>query len=226
MGMFSRLGDIIGSNINAMLDTAEDPEKIARLMIHEMEDTLVEVRTATARAMADQKAIQKDIADLNRARNDWEAKAELAITKDREDLARRALLAKHKTDAELVRLEATNKVLVETCEKRQEDLGRLQAKLDEAKSQERTLKLRHEVASQRIKIREHMHDGKVDEAIARYADLERKVGELESYADTIKPSTPSLKEEFEILERDEMLEREFEALKAKHSPAKQKSKPK
>lgn len=226
MGMFSRLGDIIGSNINAMLDTAEDPEKIARLMIHEMEDTLVEVRTATARAMADQKAIQKDIADLNKARNEWEAKAELAITKDREDLARRALLAKHKTDAELVRLEATNKVLVETCEKRQEDLGRLQAKLDEAKSQERTLKLRHEVASQRIKIREHMHDGKVDDAIARYADLERKVGELESYADTIKPSTPSLKEEFEILERDEMLEREFEALKAKHSPAKQKSKSK
>lgn len=224
MGMFSRLGDIIGSNINAMLDTAEDPEKIARLMIHEMEDTLVEVRTATARAMADQKAIQKDIADLIKARNDWEAKAELAITKDREDLARRALLAKHKTDAELVRLEATNKVLIETCEKRQEDLGRLQAKLDEAKSQERTLKLRHEVASQRIKIREHMHDGKVDEAIARYADLERKVGELESYADTIKPSTPSLREEFEILERDEMLEREFEALKAKHSPAKQKSK--
>ncbi len=224
MGMFSRLGDIIGSNINAMLDNAEDPEKIARLMIHEMEDTLVEVRTATARAMADRKAIQKDIADLYKARDDWEAKAELAISKDREDLARRALLAKHKTEAEIVRLEATLVVLKETCKKRQEDLGRLQAKLDEAKAQERTLKMRHEVASQRIKIREHMHDGKVDDALARYADLERKVGELESYAETIKPSTPSLKEEFEILERDEQLEKEFKALKAKHASTKGKSK--
>lgn len=224
MGMFSRLGDIIGSNINAMLDIAEDPEKIARLMIHEMEDTLVEVRTATARAMADQKAIQQNIVELQKARDDWEAKAELAITKGREDLARRALLAKHKTEAEIVRLEATNSVLKETCKKRQDDLGRLQSKLDEAKAQEQTLKMRHEVASQRIKIREHMHDGKVDEALARYADLERKVGELESYAETIKPSAPSLKEEFEILERDEKLDREFEALKAKLNPTKGKTK--
>ena len=224
MSMFSRLGDIIGSNINAMLDSAEDPEKIARLMIDEMEDTLVEVRTATARAMADQKAIQKDIGDLHRACKDWAAKAELAITKGREELARRALLAKHKAEAEIVRLEATHTVLKETSEKRQKDLARLQAKLDEAKAKERTLKTRQEVATQRIKIQEYMRDGKVGEAIARYADLERKVGELESYAETVKPSTPSLQEEFEILERDEKLNREFEALKAKLAPTKSKSK--
>ena len=103
MGMFSRLGDIINSNINAMLDNAENPEKIARLMIQEMEDTLVEVRTAAARAMADKKEMEREIAHYTNIRADWDAKAGLAIDKGREDLARGALIAKKKAEQEIVR---------------------------------------------------------------------------------------------------------------------------
>ena len=134
MGMFSRLSDIIDSNINAMLDGAENPEKIARLMIQEMEDTLVEVRTAAARAMADKKEMEREVAHYTNIRDDWENKAGLAIDKGREDLARGALIAKQKADVEIVRRQEAMDLAEEAFEKRQDDLGRLQAKLDEAKA--------------------------------------------------------------------------------------------
>ncbi len=127
MGMFSRFGDIINSNINAILDRAENPEKIARLMIQEMEDTLVEVRTAAARAMADKKEMQREITHYERVRDDWANKAELAIDKGREDLARGALEAKQKAESEIERRRKAMEHAEEAFEKRQDDLGKLQA---------------------------------------------------------------------------------------------------
>ena len=184
MGMFSRLGDIINSNINAMLDNAENPEKIARLMIQEMEDTLVEVRTAAARAMADKKEMQREITHYTNIRNDWEAKAGLAIDKGREDLARGALMAKKKAEEEITRREEAMDLADEAFHKRQDDLTRLQAKLDEAKAKHRALMMRREAAEQRIRVRTQTYDTRVDDALARYANVERKVDELEAYADT------------------------------------------
>jgi phage shock protein A len=130
MGLFSRLGDIINSNINSMLDNAENPEKIARLIIQEMEDTLVEVRTAAARAMADKKEMERDIAHFTTVRDDWANKAELAIDKGREDLARGALIAKQKAEAEIDRRKNAMAAAEEAFEKRQDDLSKLQ---DEAR---------------------------------------------------------------------------------------------
>ena len=217
MGLFSRLGDIINSNINAMLDSAENPEKIARLIIQEMEDTLVEVRTAAARAMADKKEMEREIVHFTKTRDDWAAKAELAIDKGREDLARGALTAKQKAGGEIERRKAAMAAAEEAFEKRQDDLSKLQAKLDEAKAKHRALMMRREAAEQRIRMRSQTYDGKVDEALARYNNIERKVDEMEAYADTIKGHEPNLAAEFAALERDESVEKELEALKAKRA---------
>ncbi len=217
MGLFSRLGDIINSNINSMLDNAENPEKIARLIIQEMEDTLVEVRTAAARAMADKKEMERDIAHFTTVRDDWAAKAELAIDKGREDLARGALIAKQKAEAEIDRRKNAMAAAEEAFEKRQDDLGKLQAKLDEAKAKHRALMMRREAAEQRIRMRSQVYDGRVDEALARYGNIERKVDEMEAYADQIRGAEPTLEAQFAALEQDESIEKELAALKAKRS---------
>ena len=219
MGLFSRLGDIINSNISAMLDGAENPEKIARLIIQEMEDTLVEVRTAAARAMADKKEMEREIAHYSASRDDWNAKAELAIEKGREDLARGALIAKQKAESEIERRKNAMKIAEEAFERRQDDLTKLQAKLDEAKAKHRALVMRREAAEQRIRMRTQMYDGRADEAIARYANLERKVDEMEAYADTIRGGAPSLAQEFAELEQNESIEKELAALKARKGKA-------
>ena len=223
MGLFSRFGDIVNSNINAMLDKAEDPEKIARLMIQEMEDTLIEVRTGAARAMADKKEMEREIAHFSATRDEWAAKAELAIDKGREDLARGALVAKQKAEGEIDRRKVAMDAAEEAFEKRQDDLAKLQAKLDEAKAKHRALMMRREAAEQRIRIRSQVYDGKVDDALARYNNIERKVDEMEAYADTIKGREPSLEAEFAALERDESVEKELEALKAKRAKSSAKS---
>ncbi|MFN3911559.1 phage shock protein PspA [Hyphomonas sp.] len=224
MGLFSRLSDIINSNLNAMLDGAENPEKIARLIIQEMEDTLVEVRTAAARAMADKKEMERDIVHFSGMRDEWAAKAELAIDKGREDLARGALLAKQKAESEIERRVSAMGYAEEAFAKRQEDLTKLQAKLDEAKSKHRALVIRREAAEQRIRMRSQLYDGRADEAIARYANLERKVDEMEAYADAIRGGEPSLAQEFAELEQNEAIEKELAALKArKGKPAAKKT---
>jgi phage shock protein A len=219
MGLFSRLGDIINSNINAMLDGAENPEKIARLIIQEMEDTLVEVRTAAARAMADKKEMEREIAHYTASRDDWANKAELAIDKGREDLARGALIAKQKADAEIERRKNAMQIAEEAFARRQDDLTKLQAKLDEAKAKHRALVMRREAAEQRIRMRTQIYDGRADDAIARYANLERKVDEMEAYADTIRGGEPSLAQEFAELEQNDAIEQELAALKARKGKA-------
>jgi phage shock protein A len=226
MGLFSRLGDIINSNINAMLDSAENPEKMARLMVQEMEDVLVSVRTTTARHMADKKEMAREIEHFTSVRADWVSKAELAIEKDREDLARGALLAKQKAETEIERRKAAMSSAEEAFEKGQEDLKQLQAKLDEAKAKQKSLQMRRETAQHRIQMRSQMHDGRVDEVLARYSSIERKVDEMEAYADTIKGGAPSLEAEFAALERNDSVEAELEALKAKRSNGSTKAKAK
>lgn len=224
MGLFSRFGDIINSNINAILDSAENPEKIARMMIQEMEDTLVEVRTGAARAMADKKEMEREIAHYSSIRDDWASKAELAIDKGREDLARGALIAKQKAEKEIEARALAVDTAEEVFEKRSQDLSKLQAKLDEAKAKHRALMMRQDTAEQRIRVRSQTYDGRVDDALARYAGVERKVDEMEAYADTIKGHEPSLEAEFAALERNESIEAELEALKAKRTkPAKPKA---
>ena len=219
MGLFSRFGDIVNSNINAMLDKAEDPEKIALLMIQEMEDTLIEVRTGAARAMADKKEMEREIAHFETAVAEWDAKAELAIDKGREDLARGALQAKQKAMTEIEARKAGLAAAEEAFEKRSLDLEKLQAKLDEAKAKHRSLMMRREAAEHRIRTRSRTYDSRVDDALARYSAVERKVDEMEAYADTIKGYEPTLEQEFASLAQSDAVEKELEELKRRKGVA-------
>ena len=222
MGVFSRLSDIINSNINAMLDKAEDPEKIARLIIQEMEDCLVEVRSAAARSMADKKEYERDITQLEQTRLDWTAKAELAVEKGREDLARGALSAKQRAERENDGRRQALKTIEEVSIRRQEDLEKLQAKLDEAKTKHRALVVRREAAEQRIAMRSRIEVNKVDEAMRRYGQIERKVDEMEAYADLINVGDRSLEAQFQELAAEESIEKELAEIKRRRgggSPA-------
>lgn len=219
MGVFSRLSDIINSNINAMLDKAEDPEKIARLIIQEMEDCLVEVRSAAARSMADKKEYERDISQLEQTRLDWSSKAELAVEKGREDLARGALSAKQRAEREIDSRRQALKAIEEVSIRRQEDLEKLQAKLDEAKTKHRALVVRREAAEQRIAMRSRIEVNKVDEAMRRYGQIERKVDEMEAYADLINVGDRSLEAQFQELAAEESIEKELAEIKRRRSGA-------
>jgi phage shock protein A len=213
MGVFSRLADIINSNINAMLDKAEDPEKIARLIIQEMEDCLVEVRSAAARSMADKKEYERDILALEQSRLDWASKAELAGETGREDLARGAMAAKQRAEREIESRRQALKAIEEIGFKRQHDLEKLQAKLDDAKTKLRSLIVRREAAEHRIAMRSRIEVNKVDEAMRRYAQVERKVDEMEAYADLINVGERGLEAQFQELAAEESVEKELAELK-------------
>jgi phage shock protein A len=214
MGIFSRLGDIINSNINSMLDRAEDPEKIVRLIVQEMEDTLVEVRAAAARSIAEKKDILRKADQLEAAQAEWQRKAELAVEKGREDLAKGALVAKAQaaTAAELLRreLETIEAALAKT----NEDLGRLEAKLTEAKNKQKSFTIRHDAARDQIRIRTQLHDGRIDEALSRYEHIERKIDTLEGHVESFDLGRrKTLQDEFADLEAESGVEKELQAIK-------------
>ncbi|WP_409432439.1 phage shock protein PspA [Litorimonas sp. RW-G-Af-16] len=216
MGIFSRMGDIINSNLNSMIDKAEDPEKIARLIIQEMEDTLVEVRTDAARNIAERKELSRRADDYQSRASDWATKAELALTKDREDLARGALSAKQQSEAmhEVVLKEID--IIDEAVAKADEDLSKLQSKLNEAKAKHKALLMRGQVARGQIKVRQQLSDNKVEDALSRYARMERKVDELEAHVESFDLGAgETLESQFAALAADEAIESELAALKAK-----------
>lgn len=218
MSMFSRLGDIINSNINSMLERAEDPEKIARLIIQEMEDTLVEVRTSAARAIADKKTLKREVESLKADAEEWEGKAELAVEKGREDLARGALAQKNKLDKAADVKANQLKIVKEAIDKAEADMGKLQDKLEEAKAKHKALMLRRQTAEGRIKMRSQTADTKIDDALARYAHVERKVDELEAQVDSYDLNNGrSLKGQFDEIEDTDKVEEDLQALKKRMS---------
>lgn len=218
MGVFSRLSDIINSNINSMLDTAENPEKIARLIIQEMEDTLVEVRSSAARNIAEKKEIERKLNDFVARAEEWQNKAEFAITKGRDDLAKGALAARNKAQETVDVLKQEIQVVDSSLAKAQEDLEQLQAKLKEAKARQRQLEIRRQTATDSIRVKRHVYDGRVDEAIARFESFERKVDDLEAEAESISMGQPkTLSEQFADLETEDALDVELAELKKKVS---------
>lgn len=214
MGVFSRLSDIVNSNLNAMLDQAEDPEKIVRLIIQEMEDTLVEVRSNAARAIADRKEVGRKKSDFAARAKEWEAKAELAISKGRDELARGAIGAKRKAEEMIELLDQELGAIESTVEKTNEDLTKLQAKLKEARAKQRSLQIRRDAAADSVRISRQVHDGRIDEALARFDRYERRIDELEAEAESWALGRPrTLEDEFSELESEDAVNAELAALK-------------
>ena len=215
MGIFSRFTDIVNSNINAILDKAEDPEKMVRLIIQEMEDTLVEVRSASAKTLANKKEIANQIAKHESDANDWEAKAELALSKDREDLARAALQEKKKSAEAGEALSKELAIVDEQISKLQDEIGQLQEKLADAKSRQKAIIMRQKTASSRLEVKKTLDSTKVDNAMGRFEQYERKIDDLESQVEAYDLGKKTLQDEFAELEASDKVEDELAALKAK-----------
>jgi phage shock protein A len=214
MGIFTRFSDIVNSNINAILDKAEDPEKIVRLMIQEMEDTLVEVRSAAARSIADKKDLNRKIEALENERRDWDDKAELAMRKDREDLAKAALVEKSRVAAAVDVLKEDYVAVDEGLSKLNEDIARLEAKLEDAKARQKALLARHKTANSRLAARKKIHDYKIDDAMLRFEAYTRRIDDVEGRVEAYDLGLPKdLNHEFAGLEAEEAVNRELDALK-------------
>jgi len=216
MGIFSRLADIVNSNINAILDRAEDPEKIIRLIIQEMEDTLVEVRSAAVRTIAEKKEMERRLDALRREIEEWQRRAELAMTRGREDLAKGAIAAKARLADALEREERQLQQLASALDKENEDIGKLQQKLADAKAREKSLAARHKSAASRIRIRTSLYDERVTDAFARFEQVERTLHEMEGKVEAFELGRkPGIADELAGIEKDARVEEEFAALKAR-----------
>jgi phage shock protein A len=214
MGMFSRFTDIINANLNNMLDKAEDPEKMVKLIIQEMEETLVEVRSTAAKNIAEKKTLMRQIASLENNIKNWQEKAELAISKGRDDLAKSALSEKQKCVTQASELQHGLDQLDVFLSAVQEDSQRLQDKLQEAKRKQEAFVLRQESAEVRLKVRERAVVYNIDEAISKFERYQQKIdrveAEIESYDFT---ANKDLDSQFRDLEADETIEKELADLK-------------
>ncbi|MDH4110778.1 MAG: phage shock protein PspA [Gammaproteobacteria bacterium] len=214
MGIFTRFSDIVNSNINAILDKAEDPEKIVRLMIQEMEDTLVEVRSAAARSIADKKDLNRKLERLEADQQDWDSKAELALRKGREDLAKAALVEKSRAAAAAEAIRADYAAIDDGLSKLNADIARLEAKLQDAKARQKTLLARHKTANSRLAARKKIHDYKIDDAMIRFEQYTQRIDDIEGRVEAYDLGLPKdLGHQFASLEAEESVARELDDLK-------------
>lgn len=217
MGVFSRINDIVQSNLNAMLDKAEDPEKLLSLIISEMEESLVELRSVAAKHLADQKTSQRKLDALNKKANEWQEKAQKAVSKDRDDLARAALIEKQKVMAEQESIQEFNKVVTEQLQKLQEDSARITSKIAEAKAKRKALTTRMDNAKVRMEIKSTAEQFDVDKVMQKFERYESRIDHLEAQVDAydVVSSGQDLNDQFKELEANDEIEAELESLKKK-----------
>jgi len=220
MSIFSRMSDIINSNITALLDKAEDPQKMVRLMIQEMEETLVEVRSSTARVIADRKTTVRRMVQIQDAADEWENKAMLAIRKGREELARAALAEKQKLERDITAIESELALLDEHLASLEKEVSQLQAKLDDAKARQKAMLLRKDSVENRMKVKRQYNKASVDEAFEKFERYERKMDDLEGQLESMdvgQSAQTDLKAQIDQLAEDDAVNDELARLKNKMS---------
>jgi phage shock protein A len=218
MGIFSRFADIVNSNISSILDKAEDPEKMVRLIIQEMEDTIVEVRSTSAKVLAEKKELLRRIARVQEQVQDWQNKAELALSKDREDLAKAALNEKQKTVGLLQALEMELQVVEEHVARLKDEIAQLQDKLNDARARQKTIIMRKQTATSRLEVKKQLDSSKIDDAMMKFEQYERRVEGIEAQVESYDLGKKNvLADEFAALEAEDSVNDELAALKAKMS---------
>lgn len=214
MGVFTRMRDIVSSNINAMLDRAEDPEKLIRLVIQEMEDTLVEIKASCAKAMAQRARLGRELDRIDEMAGRWEEKARLAVDKGREDLAREALMEKRRWRE---RADAQQREMIEAealVSQYQDDILQLEQKLAQVRDKQRSLVQRHAHAQQKKKAQENLRRADSSEVWMRFENLHNRVERMEAEAELVNYGRGSeLDRRFADLEQDEQIEKELAELK-------------
>jgi phage shock protein A len=215
MGVFTRFKDIVNANINSMLDKAEDPEKMIRMMIREMEDTLVEIKSSCAGVMANSKTVQRQLIEAKTREEGWSDKAALAVKKGRDDMAREALIEKRRYTQKIDSLNDELTQLNELVEKYKDDIYQLEEKLRSAREKQRILVQRHIHAQKKIRAEEEIRRMDSAEAILKFNQFENRIERLESEADLVNMGKKAtLEEKFEDLMADDEIESELAALKA------------
>ena len=215
MSIFNRLSDIINSNISSLLDKAENPEKMIRMVIQEMEETLVEVRSGTAKVIAEKKTLSRRAEQLKKQAQDWESKAELALSKGREDLAKAALLEKSNINSSVVITEKDLAKLDGTLDKLSTEIEQLQAKLNDARARQKTIVMRTTATESRLNVNRQLHSYSIDNAMNKFEYYEKKINQMEGQMDSIHIEKRGLQSEFDELEKQESIDQELEDLKTK-----------
>ena len=215
MSIFNRLSDIINSNISSLLDKAENPEKMIRMVIQEMEETLVEVRSGTAKVIAEKKTLSRRAEQLKKQAQDWESKAELALSKGREDLAKAALLEKSNINSSVVITEKDLAKLDGTLDKLSTEIEQLQAKLNDARARQKTIVMRTTTTESRLNVNRQLHSYSIDNAMNKFEYYEKKIDQMEGQMDSIHIEKRGLQSEFDELEKQESIDQELEDLKTK-----------
>ena len=220
MGIFTRFADIVSSNINAMLDRAEDPEKMIKMMVREMEDTLVELKSSCAGVIADRKKLERRLDEIASQRDLWAERADLAVARGRDDLAREALLEKRRFGELVETLQAEIADHSGLIEQYHGDIQELEQKLTTAKEKKRILVQRHKRASGKKRAQSDIRRMESVDTMRRFEDLERRIDSMEAEADMVNfGKQPTLDEEFDNLATDDEIERELAEMKAARKPA-------
>ncbi len=215
MGIFTRFKDIVASNISSMLDKAEDPEKLIKLMIREMEDTLIEIKSSCANTIANEKRVQRMLEDVQDKEDFWTEKAELAVEKGKDNLARQALQEKrcYTQKVEVIEIELTE--LSSIVEKYRDDMQELENKLKSAREKQRVLVQRHIRAKNKKSAQQEIRRADSNEIMQKFDELENHIERMEAEADLVNYGRHStLEDEFDALEADDEIEEELSKLKS------------
>jgi phage shock protein A len=214
MGVFTRFRDIVSSNINSMLDKAEDPEKMIKLMIHEMEDTLIDLKSSCAGVIASRKKIEKKLDEITGKKDLWAERANMAVAKGRDNMAREALIEKRRFSQVAEALENELGEYAGLIQQYHEDIGELETKLNSAKEKKRGLIQRHKRASGKKRAQEEIRRSNSGDTMVRFDKLESRIEQMEAEAELVNMhDKPSVDDEFENLAADDEIENELARIK-------------